>query len=168
MAISARFRRRVRGRGNRPRATRLRASGVRAEREQCAGDATRRGGPAGGYKGVPTVFLQHTRVSRGGLAREQEDPEVRGGVGVANPSGSIVSSHKSTTSSSSYSSSIAQARPQHLKKAREPPIEPLQSLYTGTSSPWQSQPPSPRITARTTPPAILRPLQLPASFFVTR
>jgi hypothetical protein len=37
------------------------------------------GAPAGGYAGVPTVFLQHTRVSSGGLAREQEDLEVRGG-----------------------------------------------------------------------------------------
>jgi pentatricopeptide repeat protein len=37
--------------------------------QRCIGDATRRGdGPAGGYAGVPTVFLQHTRVSRGGLA----------------------------------------------------------------------------------------------------
>jgi hypothetical protein len=54
--------------GNRPRTSRLRASGVRAEREQRAGDATRRGDPAGGYAGVPTVFLQHTRVSSGGLA----------------------------------------------------------------------------------------------------
>jgi hypothetical protein len=33
---------------------------------------------------VPTVFLQHTRVSRGGLAHEQENPEVHGGVGTAN------------------------------------------------------------------------------------
>jgi hypothetical protein len=82
---------------------------VRAEREQCAGDATRRGGPTGCYAGVQTVFLQHTPVRRGGLASEQENPEVRGGVGVANQSGSIVSSHKSMTSSNSYSSSIAQA-----------------------------------------------------------
>jgi hypothetical protein len=66
---------------------------VRAEREQCAGDATERGDPAGGYAGVPTVFLQHTRVSGGGLAREQENPEVRGGVGIANQSGSIILSY---------------------------------------------------------------------------
>jgi hypothetical protein len=64
------FRRRVRVRGSRPRASRLGASGVRAEREQHAGDATWRGGPAGGYVGVPTVFQQHTCVSRGGSARE--------------------------------------------------------------------------------------------------
>jgi hypothetical protein len=54
--------------GNRPRASKLRASGVRAVQEQCAGDATRHGDSAGGYAGVPTVFLQHTRVSSGGLA----------------------------------------------------------------------------------------------------
>jgi hypothetical protein len=57
---------------------------------------------------VPTVFQRHTRMSRGGLTREWVDPEVRGGVGLANQSGSIVSSHKSTTSSSSYPSLIAQ------------------------------------------------------------
>jgi hypothetical protein len=113
----ARFRRRVHVQGNRPRASRLRARGAGAEQEQRAGDATRRGGPAGGYTGVPAVFHQHTLVSKGGLAREQEDPEVREGVGIANQSGPIGFSHKSTTSSSSYSSSIAQARPQHLKKA---------------------------------------------------
>jgi hypothetical protein len=69
---------------------------------------------------VPAVFQRHTRVSRGSSAREQENPEVRGGVGIANQSGSIISSHKSTTSSSSYSSPIVRARPQHLMKAREP------------------------------------------------
>jgi hypothetical protein len=60
-------------------------------------------------------------VSRGGSAHEQENPKVRGGVGVANQSGSIIFSHKSTTSSSSYSSSIARARPQHFKQAPGPP-----------------------------------------------
>jgi hypothetical protein len=74
VAGSARFRRRVRVQGNRPRASKLRASGVRAEREQRAGDATRRGDPARGYAGVPTVFLQHMRVSSGGLAHELEKP----------------------------------------------------------------------------------------------
>jgi hypothetical protein len=132
---------------------------VRAEREQRAGDATRRGGPAGGYAGVPAVFLQHTRVGRGGLAREQEDPEVRGRVSIANQSGPIGFSHKSTTSSSSYPLLIARARPQHLEEAPGPPIEPLPSLCAGTSPPWQSQPPSLQVTVRNTPPAILRPLQ---------
>jgi hypothetical protein len=47
-------------------------------------------------------------VSRGSSTREQENPEVREGVGIANQSGSIVSSHKSTTSNSSYPSLIAQ------------------------------------------------------------
>jgi hypothetical protein len=32
-------------------------------------------------------------VSRGSSTREQEDPEVRGKVGITNPFGSIVSSH---------------------------------------------------------------------------
>jgi hypothetical protein len=54
--------------------------------EQRTGDATKSDGPAGGYAGVPTVFLQHTRVSSGGLTREQENPEVREGVGIANQS----------------------------------------------------------------------------------
>jgi hypothetical protein len=38
---------------------------------------------------VPTVFLQHTRVSGEGLVREQENPEVREGVGIANQFGPI-------------------------------------------------------------------------------
>jgi hypothetical protein len=47
-------------------------------------------------------------VSRGSLAREQENPEVRGGVGIANQSGSIIFSREFTTSSSSYPSLITQ------------------------------------------------------------
>jgi hypothetical protein len=93
--------------GNGPRVSRLRANGVRAVQEQCAGDATGRGDPAGGYADVPTVFQWHTHVSSGSLAHEQENPEVRRGVGIANQSGSIVCSHEFTTSSSSYSSLIA-------------------------------------------------------------
>jgi hypothetical protein len=69
-ANSVRFRRRVRVQGNRPRASRLRASGVGAVQEQCAGDATRHGDPAGRYAGMPDVFQQHTCVSREGSARE--------------------------------------------------------------------------------------------------
>jgi hypothetical protein len=87
--------------GNRPRASKLRASGVRAEREQRAGDATGRGDSAGGYAGVPAVFQQHMHVSRGSSTREQDDHEVRGGVGIANQSGSIVLSQGSTTSNRS-------------------------------------------------------------------
>jgi hypothetical protein len=71
--------------------------------------------------GVPAVFQQHTCVSRGGSAREQENPEVHEGVGIANQSGPIGFSHKSTTSSSSYSSPIVRARPQHLEEAPGPP-----------------------------------------------
>jgi hypothetical protein len=110
---------------------------------------------------VPTVFLQHTRVSRGGLAREQENPEVGGEVGIANQSGSIVSSHKSTTFSSSYSSPIVRARPRHLKKAPGPSYRASSDPFAETSSPWQSRLSSPRITVRNTSPVILHPLQFP-------
>jgi hypothetical protein len=68
---------------------------------------------------VPTVSQRHTRMGSEGLTREQEDLEVRGGFGIANQSGSVVSSQESTTPSNSYLSSIIRARPQHPKKARE-------------------------------------------------
>jgi hypothetical protein len=65
---------------------------------------------------------------RPGAAVLQEDPEVRGGVGIAKQSSSIVSFHKSTTSSSSYSLPIVQARPQHTsRKLLDPLIEPLRT-----------------------------------------
>jgi hypothetical protein len=47
VAGSARFRRRVRVQGNRPRASRLGAIGAGSEQEQRAGDATTRGDPKG-------------------------------------------------------------------------------------------------------------------------
>jgi hypothetical protein len=47
-------------------------------------------------------------VDRGSSNREQEDLEVRGGIGIANQSGSDVSSQESMTPSNSYSSSIAE------------------------------------------------------------
>jgi hypothetical protein len=76
---------------------------------------------------VPTVFRQHTCVSRGGSAREQEDPEVREEVGIVNQSGSIIFSHESATFSSSYSSPIVQARPPCLEETLGPP--PPSSLF---------------------------------------
>jgi hypothetical protein len=100
-------------------------------------------------------------MSRGGSAREQEVSEVREEIGIANQSGSIVSSHKSTTSCSSYSSSIARSRPQHFEEAPGPPHRASSNPFAETSPPWQSQSPSPRITAGTTPPAILHRLQPP-------
>jgi hypothetical protein len=57
---------------------------------------------------VPTVFLQHTRVSSGGLAREQLDP---GGSWRSCPSEPIRLCHLvpgSTTSNSSYPSWLTQ------------------------------------------------------------
>jgi hypothetical protein len=56
--------------GNRLRACRLGAVGAGAEQKRRIGDATRRGGPAGGYAGVPAVFQQHTCVSRGDSVHE--------------------------------------------------------------------------------------------------
>jgi hypothetical protein len=117
----ARFCRRVRVQDNRPRASKWRASGVRAEREQHAGGATRRDDPAGSYAGVPAVFQWHMCVSRGSSKREQEDPEVRGGVSLANQSGPIGFFRESTTSSNSYSSPIVRARSRHLEETPEPP-----------------------------------------------
>jgi hypothetical protein len=53
------------------------------------------------------------------------------------------------------------ARPQHLKKAREPTYRASSDPFAETSSPWQSRLSSPRITVRSTPPAIFHPLQFP-------
>jgi hypothetical protein len=147
--------------GNQPRACRLGAVDAGAEQKRRTGGAIKRGGPAGSYASVPAVSRRHTRVSRGGLAREQEDPEVRGGVGVANQSGSILLSQGSTTSSSSYPSPIIRARPQHHWKAREPSYRASSDPFVETSSPWQSRLLSPRVTVRNIPPAILHPLQSP-------
>jgi hypothetical protein len=87
-----------------------------AEQKWRTGNVTKPDGPAGGYAGVPAVFQWHTCVSRRSLTREQENPEVCGGISIANQSSSIVSSNKSTTSSSSYLSPIDQVRPQHLEE----------------------------------------------------
>jgi hypothetical protein len=90
------------------------------EREWRTGAAARHGGPASNCAGMPDMFLQCICVSRGSSTCEQENPKVREGVGIANQFGPIGFSHKFTTSSSIYSSPIARARPQHLKKTREP------------------------------------------------
>jgi hypothetical protein len=134
VAGSARFRRRVRVQGNRPCASRLGAVGVKAERERrlcewlhkyaCSARTgavrSRRVSSCANRSVRPAMLKHHLCVGRGSSTREQEDLEIRGGVGIANQSGSIVSSHESTTSSSSYSSPIVRARPQHLKKAFGP------------------------------------------------
>jgi hypothetical protein len=85
-----------------------RQSYILREQEWHTGDATRHDGPTRSYAGVPTMFVQHTCVSRGDSGHEQKDPEVRGEDGIANQPGSIVLSQGSTTSSSSYPSLIAQ------------------------------------------------------------
>jgi hypothetical protein len=163
-ADSIRFRRRVHMQGNRPRACRLGAVGAGAEQKRRTGDATKRGGPAGGYAGVPTVFLQHTRMSKGGSAREQEDPEVRGGVGIANQSGRIGFSHKTTTSSSSYSLPIGRARPQHIPKAPGPSYRASLNPFAETSPANRHHHESPRGLPLRPFSTHYNPL---ASFFVT-
>jgi hypothetical protein len=79
---------RVRAREWRDKAEATPVQQMRKKRSNCAG--------------VPTVSQRHTRMGSEGLTREQEDLEVRGGFGVANPFGSIISSQGSTTFSSSY------------------------------------------------------------------
>jgi hypothetical protein len=98
-----------------------RQSYILCEWEWRTGAAPRRGGTAGNCAGMPDVFLQCMCVSRGSSTHEQENPEVRGEVGIANQSGSIVFSHESATFSSSYSSPIVRARPQHLEETPGPP-----------------------------------------------
>jgi hypothetical protein len=105
----------------------------RVGRRSCGAKAAVRREELGGASMQPstTVLQEVTRVcqtcfsgtcawAKEGLTREQEDLEVRGGFGIANPFGSIISSQESTTSSTSYLSPIIRARPQHLKKTREP------------------------------------------------
>jgi hypothetical protein len=92
---------------NRPRASKLEADGVEAERERrpCewlrkyAGSArtgvvrSRRVSSCAS-RGVRSAMLWHRMcVGRGSSTREQENPRVRGEVGIANPFGSIISSH---------------------------------------------------------------------------
>jgi hypothetical protein len=132
------------------------------ERGWRTGAAARHGGPASNCAGMPDVFVQCICVRRGSSTCEQENPEVREGVGIANQFGLISFSHKFMTSSSSDSSPILRARPQHLEEAPGLPSVPLRSLYAGTSLPWPSQPPSPRVTVRNIPSAILHPLQSPS------
>jgi hypothetical protein len=59
-------------------------------------------------------------MSREDSAREPENPEVREGVSIANQSGPIGFSHESTGIQQHLSLVDRRARPQHLKKAREP------------------------------------------------
>jgi hypothetical protein len=73
------------------------------------------------------VSAAHVREQRR-LSREQENPEVRKGVGIANQSCPVGFFHESTTSSSSYPSPIVRARPQHLQKPSEPPSTFFRSL----------------------------------------
>jgi hypothetical protein len=107
VADSARFCRRVRMQSNRPRASKLEADGVEAERERqpCewlrkyAGSARTRAVRSRrvsscASRGVRSAMLWHRMcVGKGSSTREQENPRVHGEVGIANPFGSNVSSH---------------------------------------------------------------------------
>jgi hypothetical protein len=70
--------------GRRRSRRKVRQSYILCEQKWRTGAAARHGGPASNCTGIPDVFLQCICVSRGGLACEQENPEVRGGVGLAN------------------------------------------------------------------------------------
>jgi hypothetical protein len=165
VADSARFCRRVRMQSNGPRASKLEAYGVEVERERrpCkwlrkyagsarTGAVRSRRVSSCASRGVRSAMLwHHMCVGRGSSTREQENPRVRGEVGIANPFGSIVSSQRSTTSSSSYSSSIVRARPQHLRKAHEPSRRALliaNPIHRGNSLSAYS-PPQPRFVRST-------------------
>jgi hypothetical protein len=114
------------------RAAKLQDPEVRAELNRRVRECERKRSTGGRIGSIPQASARARQqatceqvksqecLSRGSSTREQENPEVRGGVSIANKSGSIVSSHKSTTSRNSYSSPIVRARPQHRKKAREP------------------------------------------------
>jgi hypothetical protein len=107
VADSAHFCRRVRVQSNGPRASKLEVDGVEAERERrpCewlrkyagsarTGAVRSRRVSSCASRGVRSAMLWHRMcVGRGSSTREQENPRVRGEVGIANPFGSIVSSH---------------------------------------------------------------------------
>jgi hypothetical protein len=106
VADSARFCRHVRMPSNRSRASKLEADGVEAKRKRrpCewlrkyagsarTGAVRSRRVSSCASRGVRSAMLWHRMcVGRRSSTREQENPKVRGGVGLANQSGSIVSS----------------------------------------------------------------------------
>jgi hypothetical protein len=104
---SARFCRRVRMQSNGPCASKSEADGVEAERERqpcewlCKYAGSARTGAVWSRsisscasRDVRSARLWHRRcMGRGSSTREQENPRVRGEIGIANPFGSIVLSH---------------------------------------------------------------------------
>jgi hypothetical protein len=107
VADSARFCRRVRMQENGPCASKLEADGVVAERERqpCewlrkyagtarTGAIMSRRVSSCTSRGIRSAMLWHRMcVGRGSSTRGQENPRVRGEVGIANPFGSIVLLH---------------------------------------------------------------------------
>jgi hypothetical protein len=135
---------------NELRASKLEADGVEAERERrpCEwlhkyADSARTGAVRStrvsscASRGVQSAKLWHRMcMRRGSSTREQENPEVRREVSIANHFGSIILSQKSTTSSSSYPSSIAE---QNHKSPRGLPLRPS-STHSNPSRPTSSSP----------------------------
>jgi hypothetical protein len=74
---------------------------------------------------VPAVFQQDSCMSSGGLAHEQENPMVRGGVGIANQSGSIVLSYGPRHPAAPIPRRSSEQDPNTSRKLVNPPIEPL-------------------------------------------
>jgi hypothetical protein len=107
VADSAHFCRHVHMQSNRPRASKLEVDGVEAEQERWPCEWLRKyaGSARTGAvrsrrvsscvsRGVRSAMLWHRMcVGRGSSTCEQENPRVRREVGIANPFGSIVSSH---------------------------------------------------------------------------
>jgi hypothetical protein len=100
-------------------------------------------------------------VSSGGLACEQENPEVRGGDGIANQFGSIVLSHDPRRPAAPIPRRSSEQDHNTSGKLVNPLIEPLRIPSPEHRRRGKSQPPSPRITVRNTSPVILHPVQSP-------
>jgi hypothetical protein len=133
-ADSVCFCRRVHMQSIRPRASKLGAVCVEAEREQqpcewlhkCAGSArtvavrSRRVSSYASRSVRSAMLLHHLCVGRGSSTREQEDPEVRGGVGIVNQSGSIVSFHSPRHPAAPIPRRSSEQDHNTSRKAREP------------------------------------------------
>jgi hypothetical protein len=92
---------------NKPDASKLVADGMEAERKRRPCEWLRKYADSARTGAVRSRRVS-SYVGRGCSTREQENPEVRGEISIANQSGSVISSQESTTSNNSYLSSIAE------------------------------------------------------------
>jgi hypothetical protein len=123
-------RKRSTGGGGRPiRMRRSRRKGWQSytlcEREWRTVAAARHDGPASNCTGMPDMFLQCICVSRGSSTREQEDLEVRERIGIANQSGTIISSHGSRCPAALTLHRLSEQDHDTSRKLVNPLIEPL-------------------------------------------